>query len=305
MEGLPKAKKMLCLMIVNDTYDKSRSKRMPSDRKDAIGPARRLKSTLENNCVCHVVLQRNLKVEEMQAAVANLVNGTTANLADFDTVWLVLSSHGDWELFPNSANPTHQADVIWGIDDTVPIHLLTKQLLKTGKPCAIVSQACRGDQLAAVGEVTVDEHGDAASYNETKPKYRASDRERAENTWPELDSYANNQIMLFSSLPGNISFRRPLFPALIEVLQEVDLSTTDVKTLFEKTCQKEQCINRAASKTGIVIQKLCSVDSLHARKWPYLTPNRKMALSPNLLPQLKSFMLALYSFLYPGIGCNK
>jgi hypothetical protein len=67
-------------------------------------------------------------------------------------------------------------------------------------------QACRGDQLAAVGEVTVDEHGDAPSYNETKPKYRASDRERAENTWPELDSYANNQIMLFSSLPGMINF---------------------------------------------------------------------------------------------------
>jgi hypothetical protein len=43
----------------------------------------------------------------------------------------------------------------------------------------------------------------------------------------------------FFFLPsGNISFRRPLFPALIEVLQEVDLSTTDVKTLFEKTCQK-------------------------------------------------------------------
>ncbi|ELU08330.1 hypothetical protein CAPTEDRAFT_195117 [Capitella teleta] len=105
----------------------------------------------------------------------DVVNGTTANLADFDTVWLVLSSHGDWELFPNSDNPTHQADVIWGTDDTVPIHLLTKQLQKTGKPCAIVSQACRGDQLAAVGEVTVDEHGDAVSYKETKPKCRATD----------------------------------------------------------------------------------------------------------------------------------
>ncbi|ELU03115.1 hypothetical protein CAPTEDRAFT_198299 [Capitella teleta] len=242
-----KTKKMLCLMIVNYTFDTKGSRLTPSYRSGALNQAMELKSTLEDNCSCQVVLKENLKVGKMQTAIDDLVrgqlvldNGTKANLADFDNVWLVLSSHGDWETFPNNDKPTHQADVIWGTDDTVPIHLLTKQLQKTGKPCAIVSQACRGDQFAAVGVMEFDKHGNAVSYEEAKPTFCGSDRQRAESNLQEYNSYLDNQIMLCSSLPGDISFRSPLLNALMRVLNEEDLCTADVQTLFAKACSKVQ-----------------------------------------------------------------
>ncbi|ELT94748.1 hypothetical protein CAPTEDRAFT_205300 [Capitella teleta] len=236
MDAQPGQKKLLCLMIVNHEFDdKARN------REDAIKPAKKLKKTLEKRCAGKVVLKENLTVEKMKTAVDDLVKGKLeargTDPADFDSVWLVLSSHGDWNYFRDSDNQKHITDVIMGTDeDFVQIYSLTKPLTKTGKPCAIVSQACRGDQLAAVCEVMVD--GDATSCQQTREKVRLTDRERTENTCPEFDSYFDNQIMLCASLPGNQSFRYPLIPYLTEVLINEDLSNTHVENLFAKTCQK-------------------------------------------------------------------
>eukprot|EP00914_Ancora_sagittata_P034326 GHVO01069330.1.p1 GENE.GHVO01069330.1~~GHVO01069330.1.p1 ORF type:complete len:216 (+),score=16.07 GHVO01069330.1:37-648(+) len=174
----------------------------------------------------------------MQTALNQMLE--EAKQGDFESVWLVMSSHGDWETFCDSeGRPLHQADVIWGTDRTVPIHLLTEKLRETSKPGVIVIQACRGDQLAPVCTMQLDDKGKVLSSEVTKAKYSlASDRDRSGNTWPELDSYYDNQILLCSSTAGNAAFREPLFPYLQGVLDEEDLVDVDVEQIFEKTCAK-------------------------------------------------------------------
>ncbi|ELT95161.1 hypothetical protein CAPTEDRAFT_187490 [Capitella teleta] len=251
MAELPK-RKNVCLMIVNEVlikdYSQEKEEPTPSEapfspppptHHDRMSAAMDLKATLEKHCACRVEMRRNLTVKEMKIAVDVFVNEITANAGDIDNVWLVLSSHGDWEMFlKRDGSPWYQADVICGTDDTLPVFSLTKPLVKTGKPCVIVVQAGRGNEIA---EIKLDKEEGCITPGEETTTICGSEgmRKRCENTWPELDAHFNNQILLYSSLPGKAaSDGRPLLPALKEVLETVDLCTTDVESLFAKTCQK-------------------------------------------------------------------
>mgnify|MGYP001545066490 CR=1 FL=1 len=67
-----------------------------------------------------------------------VIEGHLAPLDEYVGILLVLSSHGDWEVLPDAKNPTHQADVIWGTDATIPVYHLTERLTKADKPCIVI-----------------------------------------------------------------------------------------------------------------------------------------------------------------------
>jgi hypothetical protein len=69
-----------------------------------------------------------------------VVNGTLADLSLYDSVWLVLSSHGGWHVYPEDKEPEFQCDVIHGTDAVLPIFLLTEPLTRIDKPQVIVVQ---------------------------------------------------------------------------------------------------------------------------------------------------------------------
>lgn len=58
------------------------------------------------------------------------------NLDEYDSVWLILSSHGDWAKYSG-----FQADIIYGEDGTsCPIVDLTREFLGIQKPLVTVVQ---------------------------------------------------------------------------------------------------------------------------------------------------------------------
>jgi hypothetical protein len=71
-----------------------------------------------------------------------VVKGELADLSFYDSIWLILSSHGDWQIYPDDKNPEFQCDVIHGTDAALPIFTLTKPLTRTKKPGVMVIQVC-------------------------------------------------------------------------------------------------------------------------------------------------------------------
>ena len=85
-------------------------------------------------------------------------DGSLANLDDYESVWLVVSSHGDWDTYvkedvrpsPHTSLPagdTSKLDYVYSFDSLITVNTLTETLTArkysklAGKPIIIILQA--------------------------------------------------------------------------------------------------------------------------------------------------------------------